>query len=492
MGMPEQIRTWRNLERGLVLVISAAFVAYIMLRARFVAATIDEVATLFNHATRGLWDIVTYEKDATPNNHILHTLLVKFSTESLGIHQVPMRIPALLGGLLYLWAARGIAALGSNAWWRVSVLLVLVGNHFFVEFMSLARGYGLGSACMLCAIYLALRYQQQARWVNIAGSIFCAFLAVWSNFTLLNFYMPFMLLLPVWAFQQHRSNWLRDGAIWVLGLAATALAAYRPITAMRANNEFKYWNTEGFVQDTVRPFLRSALHLGSPYIDQILLLVPPLTIAFCALAWAWGMITWVRNKGRFDGYTFVSALFFGTVVYNLLQGYWLQVPFLDARTSLLLYPLLALQIAAVAHWFWQKKKIVAQAFWVVVLGFAAYNFWGKASLDRQTEWWFDNTTFVVLDYLERLYYREKRTEPITLDTAWPMQNSYLFHTKDASPRRDHIIKVSGWHGGREFPRDTEFYISEDGNDVQKLKDEYDVVLEVPYAFSRLYQRKKKQ
>jgi hypothetical protein len=486
----QQITDKLNPERAIVFLISTAFVVYIALRARFVPVTIDEVSTLLNHSVRGIWDIVTYEREATPNNHIFHTLLLKLTSEWLGYHIVPLRLPALMGGLLYLWAARGIASLGAAAWLRLAALLVLLGNHFVVEFLSLARGYGLGSAFMLASIYFALRYRLSARLPHIGGSIGCAFLAVWSNFTLLNYFVPFMLLLPVWNFQQQRAHWLRDMALWAAGLVITFLAAYKPIKAMRVNDEFKYWATEGFVHDTVRPFLRNALDISSPHIELFLVWVPKLVIAFCMLGWTWGIGLWLRNRGRFEAYTFVAAVFLGTVMYNLVQGYWLKVPFLDARTSLLFYPLLALLLIAVGHWFWQIKKIAAYAYMAVVLWFAAYNFWGKINLDRQTEWWFDNGTFVVLDYLEELYFREKRSEAITLDTSWPMQNSFLFHTRDSSPRRDQYVKVSGWHGNREFPRDTEFYYSEVGDDVQKLQPDYEVVLEVPQALGRLFRKRK--
>ncbi len=489
MTLRSPLRSY-NPEQLLVTALSVAFVAYIVIRSRFVAMTIDEVATIFNHATRGVWDMVTYQKDATPNNHVFHTLCLNFTTWFLGIHQVTARIPVLLGGILYLWAARRISGMHDRAEMRLFTLFVLLGNHFVIEFFSLARGYGLASACMLASICGVLQYLRTPTQKALMGSAFMAFLAVWSNFTLLNFYLPYtVLMLLVVAQQQSGGSLFRHWALVAAGTGLTALVTVKPVLAMRAADEFRFWQSSGFLDDTLRPFVRAAL--SEPLLEYVPWLMA-LVVVFCTVAWAYAMGVWIKKYARFDGFTFVSALFLGAICYNLLQNAILGVPFLDARTSLFFYPLLALLLMSAAHWIWEKKPLAARTYMVIVAGFVVVNFYQKANFTRQTEWWFDNGTFMVIEYLEQLYYAEKRTAPITLDTSWPMQNSYNFHIKDSTPRLDNHIQLPPWHSGREYPRDTEFYVSEGYEDIEKLKDQYELVLTAPYNPIYLFQRKKAQ
>jgi hypothetical protein len=488
MNLRSSLRSY-NPEQLLITTLSVVFVAYIIIRSRFVAMTIDEVATIFNHASRGLWDMVTYQKDATPNNHVFHTLLLNFTTWFLGIHQVTARIPVLLGGVLYLWTARRISAMHDRVELRLFTLTVLLGSHFVVEFFSLARGYGLASACMLASVYGVLEYLRTPTQKALAGSAVMGVLAVWSNFTLLNFYLPYtILMLLLVAQQQSGGSLFRHWALVAAGTGLTALVTVKPVLAMRAADEFRFWQSSGFLESTLRPSVRAAL--SEPLLDYVPWFMA-LVVIFCAVTWAYAMGIWIKKHARFDRFTFVSALFLGAFCYNLLQNAILGVPFLDARTSLFFYPMLALMLMSAAHWIWEKKPLAARIYMAVITGFVVLNFYGKASFNRQTEWWFDNGTFVVIDYLERLYHAEKRSSPITLDTSWPMQNSYNFHIKDSTPRRERYIQLPPWHGGREYLGDTEFYVME-GEDIGKFKDQYQIVLTVPNHPIFLFQRKKAQ
>lgn len=489
MNLRSPLRS-HNPEQLLVTALSVAFVAYIVIRSRFVAMTIDEVATIFNHATRGLWDMVTYQKDATPNNHIFHTLCLNFTTWFLGIHQVTARIPVLLGGILYLWAARRISTIHNRVELRLFTLVALLGNHFLIEFFSLARGYGLASACMLASVYGALVYLRAPTQKALAGSAFMAILAVWSNFTLLNFYLPYtVLMLLVVAQQQNGGSLLRHWALVAAGTGLTALVTVKPVLAMRAADEFRFWQSSGFLESTMRPAVRAAL--SEPlhnYVPWFIALV----VGFCIVTWAYAMGIWLKKHARFDRFTFVSALFLGAICYNFLQNLILGVPFLDARTSLFYYPLLALLLMSTAHWVWEKKPLAARAYMAAIAVFVVVNFYQKASFNRQTEWWFDNGTFMVIEYLERLYHAEKRNGPITLDTSWAMQNSYNFHIKDSTPRLERYIQLPPWHSGRVYPGDTEFYVTEGLDDIGVFKDQYQLVLTVPNYPIFLFQRKKAQ
>jgi hypothetical protein len=90
------------------------------------------------------------------NNHFLNTLLVRISTARIHLTELSLRLPSLLFGALYLWAAYRIA----RRWFGegrvfLAVLGLLVLNPFVLDAMSEARGYGMALACLMWAIELA-------------------------------------------------------------------------------------------------------------------------------------------------------------------------------------------------------------------------------------------------------------------------------------------------------------------------------------------------
>uniref|UniRef100_Q020A0 Glycosyltransferase RgtA/B/C/D-like domain-containing protein n=1 Tax=Solibacter usitatus (strain Ellin6076) TaxID=234267 RepID=Q020A0_SOLUE len=91
------------------------------------------------------------------NNHVLNTLLIRISTARFHLTELSLRLPSLLGGLLYLWVAYRIAtrrfAPGTVA---IAVLGLLTLNPMVLDGMSEARGYGMALALLLWALELML------------------------------------------------------------------------------------------------------------------------------------------------------------------------------------------------------------------------------------------------------------------------------------------------------------------------------------------------
>lgn len=87
--------------------------SYIILRAVKIPVTHDEAGTILNYASRSIYSIITYE-DPIPNNHLLNTLLIKFSISVLGLNEFACRLPNLIGGFMYLWFGIKISNLFSQ------------------------------------------------------------------------------------------------------------------------------------------------------------------------------------------------------------------------------------------------------------------------------------------------------------------------------------------------------------------------------------------
>jgi hypothetical protein len=135
-----------------IIALVAAVGGLLVYRATYQSITYDEACTYLefvNGSWREAW--TTY----TANNHVLFTLLAKLSTTLLGVNELTLRLPTLLGAALYLTSAivlchrmarsRGMAFLGVTA---------LVLNPFVLDFLVAARGYGLALGLLLGALVL--------------------------------------------------------------------------------------------------------------------------------------------------------------------------------------------------------------------------------------------------------------------------------------------------------------------------------------------------
>ncbi|MEO6758940.1 MAG: hypothetical protein ABIO24_05755, partial [Saprospiraceae bacterium] len=182
-----------------------AYLIYVALRAWLLPITHEEGVTILNYVPRLFIDTLLYQKEANPNNYILNTLAIKTLLGLLPGHQFVVRLPALLGCGLYLWAGSALCRrLSEHPWVRLFGLAVLVGNPFLAEYFGLAQGHGLAIGLMLLALYRAWQFFENNTPHTLRSALLFAGLAGYANFALLLFFMPFSLLLFWAAWQQNR------------------------------------------------------------------------------------------------------------------------------------------------------------------------------------------------------------------------------------------------------------------------------------------------
>lgn len=155
----------------------------ILFRAAHQAVTLDEADGFLNFATGNL-DMSFY---ASSGNHVLHSLLARFSTQAFGVSQFSFRIPAMIGAALYLWAAASITK-------RIAPTRQLLGfailtlNPFVLDYLIASRGYALALGLLAVTVALAMRIVEDRPSLRVALrdsailSVCCA-LAIAANFS---------------------------------------------------------------------------------------------------------------------------------------------------------------------------------------------------------------------------------------------------------------------------------------------------------------------
>jgi len=178
----------RELYRGLEFWALGLFLAgFCTYRAVTQSITYDEACTYIQFVRGSWWNAVTRY---TANNHVLFTLLAKLSTDMLGVTELTLRLPTLLGAGLYATSAfvlcrrlaedRIVAGLASAA---------MTLNPFVLDFLVAARGYGLALGFLLVSLVMLARalegldVRRKPWW--LAGASACLGLSVSANLAFL-------------------------------------------------------------------------------------------------------------------------------------------------------------------------------------------------------------------------------------------------------------------------------------------------------------------
>jgi hypothetical protein len=139
---------------GLAL-LSVLFVASVY-RAWSLSISMDEAYTYLSFVAPPLTRILT---TYSPNHHILFSLLAKASIQTFGVSELSLRLPALLGCLLFFSATWGIGRVLFEKRWTMLLSLCLVTlNPLTFDYMSQARGYSLSLGFYLLGVLALVRF----------------------------------------------------------------------------------------------------------------------------------------------------------------------------------------------------------------------------------------------------------------------------------------------------------------------------------------------
>ena len=193
----------------------------------------DEATTFLHYASRG-WGYAARTYD-TPNNHVLHTLLVHLSTSVFGDGPTAVRLPALVAGALVPVAAAWLALRAAGARVAVAAAALTAAWPVLVAYSTNARGYTMLVVAALACGALALELTERptrARWMGLA---LVGALGAW---TLPVMAIPFggVLLWLAWRFVRSGGPDRRRRLVRVAltGAAAAVLAVilYGPVLAV--------------------------------------------------------------------------------------------------------------------------------------------------------------------------------------------------------------------------------------------------------------------
>lgn len=486
-----------RLSNLIILLIALLLLTYTSLRADLLSLTHDECGSF---AIWTNYDIFTCRTNpdcwGTANLHWLYVLLMKLSVKLFGDSELAIRLPALLGHVIYLVFSFRLVKWSTSIISNPSPLIPVLGfillnfNPFLLEFQSLARGYGLAMSLMMMSLYYLARWVETARLSHAVGNLGGASLAILSNFTLLIYLaclMAVMAGMVVWAFWQKDEN-RATRAKWAAASSAVFMAMlywllHNPIRILRERGEFE-WGRDSFY-DTYKSMVHCSLY-GGPYLKMYNLeLFGALFFLLLLAATGFAVSNFFKNPknslARFSLLATLVPLFaaLAAIAQHLILGTKYQVD----RTAIMFIPLCSLAVFLFfQNWLAQTGGRWPKVLATVVGLFVVIHLLRVGQLRYTSEWGYDAETKHMMAYMDA---KIPKGEKVKLGVHWVFHPASTYYQKRLgySFTEPPIYSKDLFFDGRY----DYYYVQPE--DVPKLDSFYDV--EMSFSWVGVLLRKKK-
>jgi hypothetical protein len=331
---------------------------WVIARACIQAITIDEAYSYLTFVGQNQ-PFQWYPSEA---NHILNSVLMRLFTSVFGLSHVTVRAPAMIGAAVYIGAAwyvcESIADRVAIQW---PVFVCLVYNPFVFDFMVAARGYGLASAFLLCAV--AIPAGQRRRGSSPAAacaacSLFVA-LSFASNFSYAFADLAVLVMVWLWTASAGKFSPRVLAAAILPGFLVTVLLT---LDAVLHFPHGRLFDGAASLHQTLESIADASLYelnpeLANPLVYAILSYVKPFLFPLLGIAvLAQALLLFLNREKLNDPRTkrlLEMAGFLGSAVVLTLIAHWLAFKVFHLllpwnRTALFFVPLTTLAIGAVA------------------------------------------------------------------------------------------------------------------------------------------------
>lgn len=422
--------------------LAVAFLAFLfgdcVYRATTQSVTVDEafVYSKFIHTGKlALFNLY----DA--GHHILYTDLCWLSTKLFGTSELTLRLPALLGALVFFTGILRLCrrAFGAGPAFLFSVVL-LASNPLILDHLSIARGYGLALGLFVWSLHCSIRHLDNPSNLNalFGGGVLLG-LSVAANLT---FTIPGLGLVAVTlalglARARHRREVrkLVDTAISQYlgpGLVTCSLLILLPLS--RAGWDAFYYGT-GTVSDSVKSLVQYSFQY-----KQSFSFLPALSLAIARFVnstvfWVAPamllviVIVCILAAGKPDGVCLLApaGTLFVALGLLLTAHRILRMPYPEGRTGI--YLIFLFPLAALAVWRWLLSRRAPARWlsvpWLAALALAASLFLLQFDTRYYGEWAFDSQTRTIIEMI-RARPRDPG-KPVRFGGSWGWAPSVNFY-----------------------------------------------------------------
>ncbi|MBK9421675.1 MAG: hypothetical protein IPN44_11610 [Flavobacteriales bacterium] len=330
-------------ERLSFLAASALVFGYILLRAFTVPIVHDEAMAFFSFAERG--SFIPFHANWDAGNHVLSTALGWAGYRVFGFHVWALRLPSVLGFLLYAayawkWGLMLRTPLVRRCLWAALLLM-----PFLLDFFSLFRGYGLAITFWSMALYELCALLERPRTKHLVLALFAMACATWCSLNLLALWLAVLaitaVLVPVRKQPFGRSVW--RALIWLLLGVVPFLFAAAFARALGEHGALYYGNTLGVIKGSLASLTQLLLGTDGLFAPLLVLAVA----VGCTGIAAWEFIRERTVPGAW-AMAVLAALLWADCLGRVVLHHWDGTLYPEDRTALHWVPLFVLLFAFAA------------------------------------------------------------------------------------------------------------------------------------------------
>lgn len=413
-----------DISKILVLVAALAFMVLNILRIIYVPVTHDEGLTYNWYITTAWRHIISIHPNSA-NDHILNSLLSKFFMLLFGNGQFWLRFASLLSLPVYMFFSfRILSSILTDKVLILAAFLLLLLDPFMFEFWGLCRGYSLSLACMMAGIYYLLQYIKQDNSKLLWYSMAWAMAAVYSNYTLLYFFMALLAVSAMVVFYKGSRGraLLKDLSPVFICAVVLFLTVVGNIMALSNDHQLYYGGDKGLLPDTIVSLLRESLYLGNTQ-QAPLMIAARAILALSACTGVYYLIGLLRRRAAgpaLSGPALYLLLLLPVLAISL-QHLLTGSLYVIERTALFLLPLFLLQLVpAIAA----MPKLVARTLLLVLTSLAAVNFCLHLNFNTTRSWPDDAPVLLVMEKMMR---EHTGPDKIKVRAEWRLQPAMQYY-----------------------------------------------------------------
>jgi hypothetical protein len=370
--------------------------------------------------------------DNIPNNHILNTLLTKCSMIIFGKEQWAIRLPNLLSFIGFGFGVFQILKLvlkpASYFFLPAAILFV---NPYLLDFFGLCRGYGISEALITLSVGFLLNGYINRKAKFMWYALLTSILASYANFSVLLFWVTVTILVCLYFFIQNKKDLRKilKPALFIFLISVAYLALIIvPIMKMQSANEFQYWTSKGFYDETIKSLL-----IDWWYDSEILSAIDfSYWTGALACIVLFNILYFLRNiqKNKWSIQGFYHPIFLATVllilpaIINIVQSRVLGTPNLNGRTALFFYPLVSLVFVNALGLIPASKRLWVKSLAVLAGLIFIINLSSRVTVKSVKEWSYDQSTLDVMNFIKEKY----DGKPISFRTSWYFHPSFYFYS----------------------------------------------------------------
>jgi hypothetical protein len=390
----------------LQVLIAVALWMYIIYRAFMLSITQDE-AYSYLLAKTDYWKAMP----GSANTHWLNTLSMRLFLFLPGPDEPwKLRMLSLLSWPLYAFSVARLSGLFANRWIGMAFFLTMLVNPFLLFFFSLGRGYAAACACISFCLWLASkRFTHGKTGAREWRPVFVwACLAALCNFTALYFLLGLCITFAFILYRQHQLNWVlqKEARPLVHIVIATICFSIASLLFIDLySGDLEHGGQSDLAGSLFGSLLVKSIHIKLPAVFKT---VASLFISGALLIS--GIYAWYSSwkTKSFDVRHFCICVMLLIGLLNAGFHFFLGIPYLLDRTTLIIFPLLTLCLYLFIELLFKKWAIAMVSALIMML--TGLNFVKSFSLNYFKEWPVQEHSVKAYDFLE-----QQRPQNVAMD-----------------------------------------------------------------------------